>query len=60
MNNTVNRKVKNVIINQKLNNFKMNKNPVYKNANGQIKLFKEEINHIINNKSLYNNIPLNK
>ena len=60
INNTVNRKVKNVIINQKLNNFKMNKNPVYKNANGQIKLFKEEINHIINNKSLYNNIPLNK
>ena len=46
---------KNFIMNQKLNNNNTPKSPLYKNSSTQIKLLKQEINKIINNKTLYNN-----
>ncbi len=45
---------KDFIMNQRLNN-NTPKSPLFKNSSTQIKLLKQEINNIINNKSLYNN-----
>ena len=51
----------NSIINQKLNNIKINKGTLYRNSGNQIKLMKDEIYNILIKNELNNNIiPLNK